>query len=206
MIRFQHLRPRLMPSWLGFNSENAAHRFAVEWSQDGKEMEGVFIPRRDTNSVFNKAFGGRVFPGIFHRSNFKVHETPSSLSIQIVREDGEEEAAISATTAEDLNSTSIFPSLTAAANFFSLGATGYSATHTPGHYHGMELRSLNWTIAPLQVLEARSRFFSTETMFPRGSVTLDSALVMREIEHEWHSRPDLYLAADKQSLTTRPTI
>ena len=53
MIRFKGLRPLGVPAWMGFGSENAAHRIAVSWNQDGKEMEGVYIPRRDTNSWFN---------------------------------------------------------------------------------------------------------------------------------------------------------
>ncbi len=74
MIRFKGLRPRFLPSWLGMGSENAAHRVAVEWDEDGELREGVFIPRRDTNSWFNKTLGGRVFPGIFNRSTFEVRE------------------------------------------------------------------------------------------------------------------------------------
>src|SRR5438445_303970 len=35
MIRFKELRPRFVPSWLGLGSENAAHRIAVQWKQDG---------------------------------------------------------------------------------------------------------------------------------------------------------------------------
>jgi hypothetical protein len=69
MIRFSELRPRMVPSWLGLKSENAAHPIAVVWDQDDGTHEGVFIPRRDTNSSFNKAFGGRVFPGFFIRAH-----------------------------------------------------------------------------------------------------------------------------------------
>jgi hypothetical protein len=104
--------------------------------------------------------------------------------------------------AERLPSSSIFPSLDAAAGFFCLGATGYSATRADGHYHGMELRSLNWTISPLAVDEAKSCFFDDRQRFPPGSVELDCALIMRGIEHEWHSRPDLYLSSARTSLTT----
>lgn len=60
MIRFRELRPNFLPSWIGMSSENAAHRIAVEWDEDGQMQEGVFIPRRDTNSWFNKTLGGRV--------------------------------------------------------------------------------------------------------------------------------------------------
>ncbi len=88
MIRFSGLRPRLVPRWLGLGSENAAHRIAVEWEQDGEKREGVFIPRRDTNSRFNRALGGRVFPGIFQRSTFEVRESSSSVSVRILRGDG----------------------------------------------------------------------------------------------------------------------
>jgi hypothetical protein len=154
MIRFSHLRPRLVPASLGLKSENAAHRIAVQWVQDGEQREGVFIPRRDTNSWFNKTLGGRFFPGIFQRSRFEPRESDSSVSLRIVRSDGGAEIAVVGHVADQLPPTSIFPSLEAAAGFFSLGATGYSATNTPGHYHGMELHSLNWTVLPLTINEA----------------------------------------------------
>lgn len=203
MIRFSHLRPRLVPASLGLKSENAAHRIAVHWVQDGEQREGVFIPRRDTNSWFNKTLGGRFFPGIFQRSRFEPRESDSSVSLRIVRLDGGTEIAFVGHVADQLPPTSIFPSLEAAAGFFSLGATGYSATNTPGHYHGMELHSLNWTVLPLTINEAQSCFFDDRERFPAGSVELDCALLMRGIEHEWHSRPDLYLSSTAASLTTR---
>jgi hypothetical protein len=56
----------------------------------------------------------------------------------------------------------------------------------------MELRCLDWTIQPLVVDEARSRFFDDLERFPPGSVELDCALLMRGIAHEWHSRSDLH--------------
>jgi hypothetical protein len=191
MIRFESLRPRLVPAWLGMSSENAAHRIAVSWEQGGETKEGVFIPRRDTDSWFNKSLGGRVFPGIFNRSRFEVEEDGAKVRVRIVRGDGGEEVAFAGRVASEMPGTSLFPSLSEAAGFFSLGATGYSATKTPGRFHGMELRCLDWTISPLEVEEARSSFFGDEGRFPRGSVELDCALLMRGVAHEWHGRPDL---------------
>src|SRR5271155_4194265 len=52
------IRPRFVPSFLGISSENAAHRIAVQWEQDGVRREGVFIPRRDTSSRLNTLVGG----------------------------------------------------------------------------------------------------------------------------------------------------
>jgi hypothetical protein len=203
MIRFKELRPRFLPSWMGLGSENAAHRVAVEWDEDGAQREGVFIPRRDTNSWFNKVFGGRVFPGIFNRSTFEVDEAGGRVSVRIVRRDGGEEVAFAGRPADRLPPSSLFPSLDEAAGFFSLGATGYSATRVAGHYHGMDLKCLTWSIEPLHVEYARSCFFGNAARFPPGSVELDCALLMRDIDHEWHSRPDLYLSPERACLTRR---
>ena len=191
MIRFQALRPRFVPPWLGITSENAAHRIAVVWEQNGETREGVFIPRRDTNSWFNRTLGGRVFPGIFDRSRFEATEQDAQIRVRIIRGDGSEEVAFAGHLTDRVPKTSLFPSIEEAAGFFSLGATGYSATRTPGRFHGMELRCLDWTIRPLAVDEARSQFFGDSQRFPPGTVELDCALLMRGIEHEWHSRPDL---------------
>lgn len=201
MIRFRSLRPRLLPAWAGMTSENAAHRVAVEWNQDGERREGVFIPRRDTGSWFNKALGGRAFPGIFNRSRFEVRESDGAVAVQIIRRDGGEEVAFAGRPAQRMPAASVFPSLDEAAGFFSLGATGYSATRRPGHYHGMELKSLRWSIAPLEVEYARSCFFGDADRFPPGSVELDCGLIMRDIDHEWHSRPDLFVSDQTGCLT-----
>src|ERR1700688_2904901 len=74
LIRLKHIRPRFQPAFLGISSENAAHRIAVEWEQNGQHREGVFIPRRDTSSRLNTLMGGRLFPGEHHRANFRVEE------------------------------------------------------------------------------------------------------------------------------------
>jgi hypothetical protein len=201
MIHFTHLRPRNVPAWLGLESENAAHRIAVEWDQDGERREGVFIPRRDTNSWFNAAFGGRIFPGIFGRSQFEIGESASAVAIRIVHLDGEQGVAFAGSIAPALPATSIFPTIEAVAGFFALGATGYSATRSEGHYHGMELKCLNWAIEPLAIHRAESCFFDDLKRFPAGTVDLDCALLMRGIAHEWHSRPDLFLSSQVAGLT-----
>ena len=67
----------------------------------------------------------------------------------------------------------------------------------------MELRSLDWSIAPLEVETARCRYFDDRERFPAGSIQLDCGLVMREIAHEWRSRPDLRVAVGGRGLTSR---
>ena len=55
----------------------------------------------------------------------------------------------------------------------------------------------------MEVEDAHTSFFSDRTRFPEGTVELDCALVMRGIDHEWHSRPDLYYDSEKKRLSTR---
>src|SRR5262249_9718302 len=50
LIRLKQIRPMFVPAAVGMSSENAAHRFAVQWDVNGETREGVFIPRRDTSS------------------------------------------------------------------------------------------------------------------------------------------------------------
>ena len=70
LIRLEQMRPTGAPRALGFSSENAAHRIAVEWDEGSETKEGVYIPIRHTNSRINHAIGGRLFPGEHQFANF----------------------------------------------------------------------------------------------------------------------------------------
>ena len=75
LIRLEQIRPSGFPAFIGFSSENAAHRIAVEWTDKaGVEREGVFIPRRDTDSTLNHLAGGRLFPGEHAPAQFLVED------------------------------------------------------------------------------------------------------------------------------------
>ena len=96
LIRLTHVRPRLVPGWLGLGSENAAHRIAVEWDCDGERREGVYIPRRDTSSRLNRLIGGRLFPGFHHLAKFDVRESDGRYQIALDSDDGRTHLAIDA--------------------------------------------------------------------------------------------------------------
>lgn len=53
LIRLKNIKPKGFPNFMGVNSENGAHRIAVEWSDNGEVKEGVYIPRRDTSLKLN---------------------------------------------------------------------------------------------------------------------------------------------------------
>jgi hypothetical protein len=45
-----------------------------------------------------------------------------------------------------------------------------------------------------------SSFFEDRQRFPEGSVRFDSALLMRDLQHEWHAREPLYCGEERQAL------
>lgn len=193
LIRLEHIRPRLMPELIGLSSENAAHRAAVLWDEDGVTREGVFISRRDTDSRLNHLLGGRIFPGEHHQASFSVVESGSEINFSMKSADAAVAVEIEGSIAEEMPSTSIFSSLAEASSFFEGGSLGYSVTAEPDRLDGLTLETKEWRVEPLQVKRVYSSYFSDEEKFPKSSIEFDHALIMRNIEHEWHSVDDLYV-------------
>lgn len=195
LIRLKQVRPALLPGRAGFESENAAHRFAVEWDANGATQTGVFIPRRDTNSRISVLLGGRVFPGEHHHANFQVSETDDALHVGFASDDGVTCVTVTGRLTEGLPPGSCFASVNEASRFFEDGSLGYSATRDPARFDGLELRCKSWSVRPLAIEAVQSSYFDDPNQFPPGSAVFDCALLMRNIEHEWHSREDLCCAA-----------
>ena len=90
LIRLEHIRPVGLPAAIGFSSENAAHRIAVEWTDESDNpREGVFIPRRDTGSRLNALAGGRLFPGEHHHASFTVSDDGQHIDLEMETDDGQ---------------------------------------------------------------------------------------------------------------------
>jgi hypothetical protein len=193
LIRLEHVRPRLTPEIVGLSSENAAHRVAVVWNEHGQAREGVFISRRDSNSQINHLLGGRIFPGEHHAAHFSVTESEDKIDLKMKSDDGSVMVEVAGRIAAELPSTSVFPSLSEASAFFETGSIGYSVTREPERLDGLELRTSRWQVEPLDVSNIYSSYFADGTKFPEGTVEFDHALVMRNVEHEWHSADDLYI-------------
>jgi hypothetical protein len=190
LIRLRHLRPRGFPVAMGVSSENAAHRIAVQWTEPatGAVRQGVYIPRRDSSSRLNALVGGRLFPGIHHHARFDVDETDERLRVAMQSDDGEVRLRVCGHLAQKLPPGSVFASLPDASAFFEAGSLGYSPAGRRGRYEGLELKTFNWSVRPLEIEEAASSFFDDPARFAAGSATFDCALLMRGIEHEWLGR------------------
>jgi len=194
LIRLEQIRPLGMPALMGLSSENAAHRIAVLWEDDdGKTCEGVFVPRRDTNSRLNHFAGGRLFPGEHHAAKFEIRDDGGDIEFAMRSEDGASAVEVRGSEAAVLPVASAFGTLVEASDFFKAGSLGYSTTAKGNHLDGIILETATWEVRPLDIQRVHSSFFSDTTRFPGGSVTFDCALIMRDVEHQWRSAPSLCL-------------
>ncbi len=184
LIRLKQIRPKGSPSYIGVSSENAAHRIAVEWTENDEVKEGVFIPRRDTSSILNSIAGGRIFPGKHFHSKFDVREEQGHYHVAFKSSDGTA-ISVDGEKTEELDTNSIFKTLQEASDFFEGGGVGYSPSGNK--YDGLQLKTFNWKVEPMKVTAVYSSFFEDKSIFPKGSVEFDNALLMHQIKHEWHS-------------------
>ncbi|MEM6552232.1 MAG: DUF2071 domain-containing protein [Planctomycetota bacterium] len=191
LIRLKSIRPRRLPAWVGIGSENAAHRYAVEWDDDGHTRQGVYIPRRDTSSRLNALVGGWLFPGEHHHAAFTVHEDDHHLRVAFESDDGNARVSVNARRSDTWPTGSVFDNVDDASHFFEAGSLGYSTTQDPRSFDGLELRCQTWSVEPLDIQHAYSSHFENPEQFPPGSAILDCALLMRGIDHEWHTRNPL---------------
>jgi hypothetical protein len=183
LIRLGQLRP----SWAGMRTENAAHRVAVEWDGMGSgRQSGVYIPRRDSNSVITVLAGGRLFPGEHHRASFDVHETACNQHVAFASTDGTAHVSVDVRVTQQLQGSLLFADLRDASDFFRAGSAGFSATRDSGRLDGLELRADRWVVEPAEVISVCSSFFDDARLFPPGSATIDCALLMREIPVTWN--------------------
>jgi len=194
LIRLEHIRPKMAPEFLGINSENAAHRIAVEWDDDSETREGVFIPRRDTDSALNSPAGGTLFPGEHNRADFSVTETDEGIDFEMRSTDEKVSLSLKGIFADELPKDSIFESLADSSEFFRGGSLGYSVTRGEKHLDGITLETKDWKVRPLDVKRVTSSFYDDISLFPKGTIEFDHALIMQDIEHEWHAAPDYSLS------------
>jgi hypothetical protein len=187
LIRLEGIRPRVLPSWAGITSENAAHRIAVVWEDEkGLPREGVFIPRRDTGSLANHLAGGRIFPGEHHLADFEVSDGDGEIEISVRSKDGVMAFDLKARESDLFPSSSCFASLEESSAFFEPGSIGFSVTKDCCRLDCIRLETYQWKVTPLAVSEVASSYFDDRSIFPAGSAVFDHSLLMRDIPHEWH--------------------
>ena len=192
LIRLEALRPRGLPTWVGVASENAAHRFAVEWDEGDEVRTGVYIAQRHTNSRLNALAGGRIFPGVHRHTQFEVTDTGARITMRVTTKSAIAPVVeVAAQTTSTLPKASIFKDIAEASDFFEAASLGYSSRPDSQILDGLTLRTAHWLVSPLAVSGLTSEFFDDPQRFPRGSLHFDHALLMRDTPHEWHAESAL---------------
>ena len=206
------LRPRLVGGWAvggigvialagdggpetstapGVRTENATHRIAVEWDcADGRTQAGVYVARRDTDSIINALTGGRIFPGLHHRACFHVAERERALRVHFASLDGEVAAGVTVRRGAFVPST-LFATLDDALALCGLGSPAYSITRDPLRLDGVALVCENAWLEPVEVLDLSSTFFEDPVLFPTGTAYFDSAFLIRDVVVEWRALPSM---------------
>lgn len=184
LIQLSRIRPAPLPAWVGMRSQNAAHRIAVI-GPDGRD--GVWVPRRDTNSRLGRLGGGRVFPGEHGRATFQVQDDGQQLDIHMRTLDGGVEVGFAGRAATTWPGGSVFKSLAEASEFFELGSMGWSATRSGKRVERVELETDAWQVQAYETHNAHSTWLTDPALFAPGSVEFDCALVMRDIPHQWRA-------------------
>jgi hypothetical protein len=91
-------------------------------------------------------------------------------------DDGETRVEVVGRPTETIPTGSVFSDTGAASRFFERGSLGYSDTHDPTEFDGLELRTRNWRVTALEVDHVHSSFFEDTNRFPTGTVEYDNAL------------------------------
>ncbi len=186
-VSLSNMRAKGMPSLIGTNSHNAAHRIAVNTSRG----DGVYVTRRDTNSWINTLSSGRLFPGAYSKASFEVTVSGDTYSVTVKDRDNNLIMSIEAEVVDELPEGSIFATTQEVSDFFLTGNIGWSAKEKGDEYDVIELQTNEWNMKPLLVKKSYSAYFSDESQFPEGTVKFDCGMIMKSLKHSWVTRKNL---------------
>ena len=141
-----------------------------------------------------KLVKGRVIASI----SLVVTDGQDGIDLTMRSSDGETAVELVAEAATSLPTSSRFHSLAEASAFFEAGSLGYSPSEDADRLDALVLRTSSWRVEPLAVRHVYSSFFADERLFPEGSVEFDSALLMRNVEHEWHGAQAVVLTPARE--------
>ncbi len=187
LIRLGELRPRGIPKLVGLTSENAAHRMAVQWRDGSVLHTGVYIPLRHSSALINVFVGDRLFPGVHGRADFEVTESADKIAVALTARDGVCRVDTAVSLTDKLADSDLFASTAVASEFFRGGSKGFSPSRRTRRLDGLDLVTDAWRIEAASIDYVHSSLYDDPSVFPVGSIALDSALVMREVPVEWHS-------------------
>lgn len=187
LLRLKDIGIKYSPRPFRITSENAAHRFLVTYSENGKQVHGVYIPRRDTDSSMNVLLAGKLLSWPHYAATFRSSEANGHYAVTMESSDKYSSLSIEADLSEAFPVDSMFDSLDHASAVFQGCQTGVSPSTHPESYKRVRLETKSWIVKPLVVRKLQSSYFEDQLTFPQHTIQFDNALLMEGIEHEWHS-------------------
>lgn len=187
LLRLKDIGMKYSPSFMRITSENAAHRFLVKYNDGNKEVHGVYIPRRDTDSMLNVLLAGGLFSWPHYSASFEVAEANGNYSIKMRSKDNHTTLHVQTQLADMFPKDSMFDSIDHASDCFHNCPVGVSPSTKPERFKTIELKTKTWAVQPLQVGLLKSSYYEDKSLFPAGTIQFDNALLMEGIEHEWLS-------------------
>lgn len=185
LLRLKNIGMKYSPSFLRITSENAAHRFLIKYKDGDSDIQGVYIPRRDTDSMLNVLLAGKIFSWPHYSAHFQVDEANGNYALQMQSKDSYSSLSVEAQLTNTFPADSMFDSIDHASNCFHSCPIGISPSSIPNRFKTICLKTKTWKVKPLQVHKLGSGFFENRSLFPEGSLQFDNALLMEGIEHEW---------------------
>jgi hypothetical protein len=175
------------PAFLRITSENAAHRFLVKYKDGDKEIQGVYIPRRDTDSMLNVLLAGKIFSWPHYSAHFQVDEANGNYTVAMQSKDSYSSLSVEAQLTNTFPSDSMFDCIDHASGCFHGCPIGLSPSTTPNRFKTIRLKTKTWAVKSLRIQKLQSSYFENQSLFPEETIKFDNALLMEGIEHEWLS-------------------
>ncbi|RMG64303.1 MAG: hypothetical protein D6722_17035 [Bacteroidetes bacterium] len=193
LIRQRHQRIKGLPRQLGLSSDLVIYRIAVEWEAGGRTHSGLYVPRRYSSSrIHALAGGGQIYPGSYRLARVRFRDKGDTFNLHMhSRERSKQRVVLRAQLSRTFPFESVMGDLETALRFARAGQVGYSPRHGRTLFEGLALQQQGWPAEPLRVTYVQSTFFEDPKRFPPGSIFFDHALLVREVQHEWCSLPDL---------------
>lgn len=205
--RIEDLRTRLLPIPFGASSDSVEHRIAAQPTTVAKRRfralgrAPFYVLRRDASTAADAFLTHPSVAAERGRSRFDIDERDGRLEARARSFDGRMSIRVGADEIEAWPADSVFGSLLAAVRWFGddvpsawrgrlvpqRDSAGVDATRVV-----RARSSLRWIACPLGVRTFASTYLEDPVAFPEGSVVVDHALCLRDVEEVWHSAPDLH--------------
>ena len=183
VFRFAPARARILPIPLGFGTELAWHRIAVEWDAGATVAHGQYLLRCEADSRPSARLTPKVLPCSEPAARITVRSNDGGLSISMKSVDGNGDLNLAAVPDDHWPEDSVFPSAKAAQLALSGGHVLWPSNER-GETEGFEVAAGQGTVASLTSHGIDSAWYDDRDRFPLGSIGFDSALLISRANHE----------------------